>query len=137
MGGAELMRGAIRTAKCDRNVELSAGHREHVGRVVHDLIEGDERKTEGHELDDGPQPNHRGADPHARETVFADRRVDDAFGPETFEQTLRNFVGAVIFGHFFTHQENIWIALQFFRERFVQRLPVSDLAHPVAHGTKV
>ena len=55
MGCAELMRGPIRPAKSDRDIELPARHREHVRRVVHHLIERDERKTEGHEFDDRTQ----------------------------------------------------------------------------------
>ena len=50
-------------------------------------------------------------------------------GPETFEQTLAHFVGAVVFGDFFSHQKDIRIALQLFRERFVQRLTISDFSH--------
>ena len=129
MGRAELMRRPVRSAKSDRDIELAARHREHVGRVVHHLIERDERKTEGHEFDDRPQPDHGGADAHAGKTIFADRRVDDALRAEAFEQALADFVGAVVFGDFFAHQENVRIALQFFRERFVQRLAISDLAH--------
>ena len=54
----ELMRRPIRAAEGDRNIELPAGHREHVWGVVHNLIERNERKTERHELDYRPQPDH-------------------------------------------------------------------------------
>ena len=102
------------------------------GRVVHHLIEGDERKTEGHELDDRPQADHGRADAHAGETVLADRRVDDPLRPEAIEQTLADFVGAVVLRDFFAHEEDIGIALEFFSERFVQRLAISDLPHASA-----
>ena len=129
MGRAELVRRAVRAAEGDRDVELAARHGEHVRRVVHDLVEGDERKAEGHELDDRPQPDHRRADAEAGEAIFADRRVDDALRAETLEQSLADFVGAVVFGDFFAHQEDIRVALDFFGERFVQRLAVGDFSH--------
>ena len=129
---AKLVRRTVRSAKCDRDIELAAGHREHVRRVVHHLVEGDERETERHEFDDRPQPDHRGADAHAGKTVFTDRRVDDPLGPETFEQALAHFVSAVVFGDLFTHQEDVRIARQLFGERFVERLAVSDFSHALA-----
>ena len=45
MRRAELMRRAVRTAERDRDIELPARHREHVRRVVHDLVERDEAKN--------------------------------------------------------------------------------------------
>ena len=49
--------------------------------------------------------------------------------PEAIEQTLADFVSAVVFGDFFAHQEDVRIALQFFGERFVERLAISDFSH--------
>ena len=43
-----------------------------------DLIDRDEREVPGHELDDRPQADHRGADADADEAALGDRRVDDA-----------------------------------------------------------
>src|SRR5437016_582351 len=122
MGRTELMRRSIWTAKCNGNIELSARHREHVRRVVDDLIECDERKAEGHKFDDRSQTDHSRADSQTGESVFADRGVDNSFGTETLQQSLAHFVSAVIFGDFLAHEENVWITLQFFHERFVQRL---------------
>ena len=84
---AKLMGRAVRTAKSNRDIELSAGHREHVRRVVHDLIERHERETKRHELNDRPQADHCRADSQPGKSVLADRRVDDAFGPKTLEQS--------------------------------------------------
>ena len=135
MGRGELMGRAVRPAKCDRDIKLSAGHHEHVGRVVHHLIECDEGKAERHEFDDRSQADHRRADPKAGETVFADWGVDDARGTKAFEQSLADFVSAVVFGHFLTHEENIRVALQFFRERFVECLTISDFSHALGRLT--
>ena len=126
------MRRTIRSAKRNGNVELPARHQEHVRRVVHHLIERYERETERHELDDRSQADHRRADPQPGETVFADRRVDDSSRPKPFQQTLADFVSAVIFGDFFAHEKNIWVALELFGERFVQRLTICDFSHSFA-----
>src|SRR5579864_4503046 len=99
----KLMGGTVWSAKCDRNVELSPRHHEHVGRVVDDLIERDQRKTPSHELDDWPKAGHGCADAQTRKPVLANGRVDDSRWTEAFEQTLADFVGSVVFGHFFAH----------------------------------
>src|SRR6266705_4175966 len=96
MGRTELMGRAVRSAESDWNVELPARHRKHVRRVVHDLVEGDKRKTKSHELDDWPQADHRRANAKTGKTIFADRRVDDARRSEGIEQTLDYFVSAVV-----------------------------------------
>ena len=126
------MRRSVRPAKSDRNIKLPAGHGQHVRRVVHHLIERDQGKAERHELDDRPETDHRRADAHSGKSVLADRRIDHSIRTKTIEQTLADLVGAVIFRHFLAHQENVRIALQLFRQRFVQGLSVSDFAH--VHG---
>src|SRR6266487_1431152 len=103
---------AVRSPKSDRNVELSARHREHVGRVVYNLIESDERETEGHELDNRAQADHGRADAESGKTVFTNRGVDDAPRAEALEQALAHFVSAVVFRDFFAHQKHVRIALQ-------------------------
>src|SRR5437588_13090828 len=130
MGGAKLVGRAVWSPKCDRNVELAARHHQHVRRVVHHLIESNERKTEGHELDDRPEPDHGGADTESGETIFTDWGVNDALRSETLEQTLAYFVSAMVFRDFLTHQKHVRVPLQFFGERFVERLAISNLPHP-------
>ena len=129
MSRAELMCRAVWSAKRDRDIELPARHREHIRRVVHDLIECDQRKTERHEFDDRPQPDHGRADAQAGKSVLADWSVDDAFRPEALKQALAHLVSAVVFRDFFAHQKNVRIALQFFRERFIECLAISDFSH--------
>src|SRR5437762_625769 len=129
VGRAELMRRPIWAAEGDWNVELAAGHRQHVGRIVDDLIESDQRETECHELDDRAQPHHSRTYAHSGETIFADRRVDDPSRPETLEQSLADFIGTLVFGDLLSHQKNIRIALQLLRERFVESLTIRDFSH--------
>ena len=88
MGRTELMRRTVRSTESDRDVELAAAHRQHVGSVVHHLIKRDERKTEGHEFDDRTQSDHGGTDTEAGKSIFGNRRVDNSLGAEAFEQAL-------------------------------------------------
>src|SRR5436190_4866815 len=134
MRGSELMRRAVWSAEGDRYVELTAAHRQHIGRVVHHLIERDKREAKGHELDDRAQTYHGGTDSEPGKSILGDGRVDNSFWTEAFEQPLRDFVGTIVLRHFFAHEENIRIAFQFFRQRFVQSLPISDLAHFHCHN---
>ena len=82
---AELMGRTVRSAESDRDIELPTAHGEHVRRVVHYLIESDERKAKCHEFNDRSQPDHRRADAHAGKSVLADWRVDDSLRAEAFE----------------------------------------------------
>src|SRR5205809_7244860 len=129
MRGAELMRGSVRTQECDGYIELAARHREHVGGVVHHLIEGYERKAERHKFNDRPQSDHRRADSEAGESVFADWSVNDPPWPKALKQALADLVCALIFGDLFAHQKNIRVPLEFFPKRFIERLAISDFSH--------
>src|SRR5436190_1967279 len=97
------MGGTVRPAKRDRDVELSARHCEHVRCVVYNLIECNQRETKRHELDYWTQPNHRGSNPHACETILTDRRIYNSMGTESFQQTLADLVSAIILCDFFSH----------------------------------
>ena len=124
----------VRSSKRDRDIELAAGHGEHVRGVVDHLIECHERKTEGHEFDDRPKSDHGGAHPQASKTVLTNRGIDDSLRAEALEQTLGNFVSAVVFRDLLAHEEHIGIALEFLGQRFVQRLAIGYFAHFAGHG---
>ncbi len=107
MSGAELMRRPIRAAEGNGNIELSARHREHVWRVVHNLIERNERKTERHELNNRPQPDHCRSDPQAGKSVLTDWSIDDPSWPKALKQTVAYLVSALVFGNLFAHEKNV------------------------------
>ena len=132
MSGAELMRRPIRAAEGDRNIELPAGHREHVWGVVHNLIERNERKTERHELDYRPQPDHCRSHPQAGKSVLTNWRIDDPPRPKALKQIVAYFVSALVFGNLFAHEKNVRIALKLLRERFVECLAISNFPHGFA-----
>src|SRR5947209_16697439 len=130
MGRTELVSRTVWTAESDRDIELPARHRQHIRSVVYHLVERDQGKAEGHEFNDRPEPHHRGTDSHTGKSVLTDRRIDDSLRAKTLEQTLAYLVGAIVFGDFLAHQEDVRIPRQFFRERFVEGLAISDLSHP-------
>ena len=67
-------------------------------------------EVERHELDDRPQARHGRADAEAREPLLGDGRIDYAPAAELLQQTLRDLVGALIFGDFLAHHEDPWVA---------------------------
>ena len=62
----------------------------------------------------GFRPAMRRADAEAGEAMFGDRRIDDAPGAEFLQQALRDLIGALIFGDFLAHDEDVRIAAHLF-----------------------
>ena len=67
--------------------------------------------------------------PEADEAGFADRGVYDTLAAEAFPEALGDFVGAVVFGDFLAHDDDVFIALEFFGEGVVEGLAVGDDGH--------
>src|SRR5262249_30654492 len=125
-------------AKDDRQGELSIRHVAQLGGVVDELIVGSEGEVPGHELDDRPQPDHRGADADAGEAGLRDRRVDHPALAEPLQHALGSPVGAVIVADLLTHQEDGVVALHLLAhglaERFAERDDATRLRHRRARG---
>jgi hypothetical protein len=68
----------------------------------------------------GLQTAEGSANAETGEAVLGDRRVDDALGAELLEQALAHLVGALIFGDFLAHQEDLGIAAHFLGHRIAQ-----------------
>ena len=86
VGGPELVAGALGHAHDERHADLPAEHVVDVGGVVDDLVEGEEGEVDGHELDDGAQPDHRGADADPDDRVLGDGGVANAPLAELLER---------------------------------------------------
>ena len=129
VGGADIGAAVGRAADDEGAVDESAGHVAHAAGVVDDLVVGDVGETPEHEFHDGAQSHHGGPHPESDEAGFADRGVDDAFVAEAFPQALGDFVGAVVFGDFLAHEEDVFVALEFFGEGVVEGLAVGDDGH--------
>ena len=53
--------------------------------------------------------------------MLGDRRVDHALGAEFLQQALRDLVGALIFGDFLAHHEDVLVAAHLLGHRVAQR----------------
>ena len=87
------------------------------------------REVEGHELDDRLQTAHRRARAQTGETIFGDRRVDDALRAEFLKQTLRDLVRALIFGDFLAHHEDAVVFAHFLGHRIAQGFADGEFHH--------
>ncbi len=121
MLGADTGSGTVRATKHDRSAHLAAGHVERLGSGVDDLVDRLHGEVEGHELDDRLQAGHRGTDADAGEAVLGDRGVDDAASAEFLQQTLGDLVGALVFGHFLAHDEDVVVGAHFLGHGVAQR----------------
>ena len=83
-------------------------------------------EVEGHELNHRAKSGHGGSDAKARETMFGNRRVDDAPIAELLKQAAADFIGALILGDFFAHQKYRRIAPHLLRHGVAQRVAHSD-----------
>ena len=99
------------------HVELSAGHVQQRGRVVHDLVERQQAEVDGHDLDDRPHAAERGPDAGADERRLRQRRVPDAVRAELLEQAQADREAAAVAPDVLAHQEHPLVALQGVAER--------------------
>src|SRR5690349_20123547 len=105
-----LVRRTTGAAEHDRNIELTAGHVEHLCGRVDDLVGGQDREVERHEFDDWSETSHRRAHTQPGESKFSNRSVDDTLWSELFQQSTRVFVRALTLGNFLAHEEDRIVA---------------------------
>ena len=134
VGGAELAAGAVVAAEDDGAAELAAAHVEHLGGVVDDLVGADQAEAPAHELDDGLEAGHGGADAQPGEAGFADGAVDDAAGAELVEHAFGHLVGAVVFRDFFAHEEDVVVFAHLLFHGLAEGFAVLNLAVGSDHG---
>src|ERR1700693_2334360 len=114
------MSGATRHADDQWHVRFAAEHVPDLGRVVHDLVVGDQRKVDGHQLDDRSQAEHRGSNRCTDKALFRDGRVDDALGPELVEEAVGDAVRAAEGADVLADEVDVLIALHLLSERLTQ-----------------
>ena len=135
VGRAELMAAAARHPDHERDPDLAV---EHVGDrrgVVDDLVEGEQREVDRHQLDDRPQPAHRGADAGADDRVLGDRHVADAALAELLHQALGDLESALEDADVLAQQQDRLVPLHLLAERGVERLPHPHRRHqPIPPG---
>ena len=129
VGGADVGAAVGGAADHDGAVDQAAGHVTDVGRVVEDLVEGDGVEGPEHELHHGTDAEHRSAHAHADEAGFGDGRVDDAVGAEFFEEAFGDLVGSMELGDFLTHEDDVFVAGEFFGKGGADGFAVSKDGH--------
>ena len=100
--------------------------------MVDDLIEGEQREVDRHQLHHRSQARHRRADPHADDRVLGDRRVAHAALPELLEQAVGDLEGAAEDADVLAHEEHPLVAGQLLPQPRVESLAIAHLRH---HGT--
>src|SRR5215211_721226 len=120
---------AVRPAKDHWHGKLSARHVEHLRGSIHDLIDSKESEIPRHELDDRAQSYHRRTNANTREAELGDRRVDNSHRAEFVEQSLGDFVSAIVLRYFLTHKEHTIVSGQLLAERLRERVPVRHDCH--------
>ena len=102
----------------------AAEHAVDLRRVVDDLVQGQQREVDRHDLDDRAQAEHGRADRGAGEALLGDRRVADPLGAELAEQARGDLVGALEDADLLAHEEDAVVAQHLLAQRVVQRLAV-------------
>ena len=134
--GPELVAGALGHAQHQRDGDLAAEHVVDVRGVVDDLVEGEQGEVDRHQLDDGAQAGHGGADAHADDRVLGDRRVAYALLAELVEQAGGHLERAPEHADVLAHQEHALVSLQLLAQRGVERVAVAHLGHQDASSPR-
>ena len=118
-----------RTTDDDGHIHQTAGHVAAEGGVVKELVDCNVAERHKHHLNDWADAEHGCANREARERSLGDRGVDHAlvavFSPEAFG----DFVGTVVFGDFFAHDADVFVALELLVECLLNSFAVSDKWH--------
>jgi hypothetical protein len=119
--GRELMAGAARHPDDQGHLGLAAEHVADLGRVVHDLVIGDEREVDRHQLHDGAQPQHGRPDCRADKALFRDRCVHDPLRTELIEEAFGDAVRSAEHTDVLADEVHVFVALHLLGQRFAQR----------------
>jgi hypothetical protein len=119
----QLTGAAIRSAQYDRAADLATAHRQHFGGSIEYLVQRQYRKVPGHEFHYGFQPALCGPNGHGGKTKFRNRRIDHPFFTKFSQHTLGNFVGPIVLGYFFAHDEHFIVPSHLFVHGFPKGFP--------------
>jgi hypothetical protein len=102
------------------------------GRVVDDLIQGQQAEVDGHDLHDGAHAAEGGTDAGTEEGVLGQRRVAHPLGTELLEQAVADLEGAAVAAHVLPHQEHARIRPHRLAHRGTDRVAVAHRGHGVS-----
>ena len=126
MGRADVGAPVGGAADDDRTVDLATAHVADVGGVVEDLVEGDRVERPEHELHNGADAEHRGAETHTDEAGLANGRIHDAGRAEFFEQALGDFISTIELCDFFAEHDDVGVTSEFLGEGVANGFAVGD-----------
>ena len=90
------------TAENDRTSILTVAHAIDFSCRVDYLVDGNERKVEGHEFANRAQTVHGCTHGDTGKTQFGDGGIDDPFFTKFCQHALAYFICTIVFCHFFT-----------------------------------
>ena len=101
-------------------MELSATHIHDFGSRINHLVNSNQGKVEGHEFNNRSETNHSRANANSGKAKFSNRRIYNALRTKFLQHSFTYFIGAIIFGYLFSHQENILVTKHFFTHGFAK-----------------
>ena len=112
-----------------RDAGLAAEHVAVLGALVRDLIHGQRREVDIHDLGDGAHARHCRADRRAADRGLADRGIDDPVAAELGEQAARRAISAAVKAHILTHDEDGRVSLHLFARCLDECIGIGDRLH--------
>jgi hypothetical protein len=126
MCGAQLLAAPAGGADDHGHTVLPAEHAVDLRGVVDDLVHGEQREVDRHDLDDRAQAQHGRAHRGADEALFGDGGVADPALAELLEHPLGDLVGALEDPDLLAHEHHVLVAVHLRAQGLSQSLPVSD-----------
>jgi hypothetical protein len=113
------------------HLRLAAEHVVHLGRLVGDLVHGDQHEVAVHVLHHRAHAGRGGADAETGEAGLGDGGVADPLGAEDLEESPGHaeHAPAAPHGDVLAHDEDCGISLHLFTQCVVERLHVGDVLH--------
>jgi hypothetical protein len=97
--------------------------------IIDNLIVGNGREAPKHELDHGPQAQHRRSHSHADECRLADRGVHDTLVAKSFPKPSGDLVSAIILRDLFADEDHVGVAFDFLCKRLIESFAIFDKSH--------
>ena len=120
---------AVRAAEYNRAAHLTARHIKRLSGRIDNMINGLHGKVKCHELDNWTKSAHCCADTDTCKPIFGNGRINHALIAKFLEQFAGDFISALIFGNFFAHDEDGFVAAHFFGHGITKRVAHSHVCH--------
>jgi hypothetical protein len=131
----ELIPSASGHADSQRQGNFAAKHVANDGGMVHDLVESNNGKIDGHQFGNRTQPSHGSADSHPDNSGFGNGRIDYPLFPEFRQETPGDLERAFIEAHVLSQKKNGRVPRHFFMKGLIQGFSTGNFSHgiPIFH----